>query len=75
MAMDQVKVYKTDIENRSEAKRVLDKIRNRLKNYDVSLDLEDCDKVLRVESLTGSVDESAIKRVLHAYGHQIEKLP
>lgn len=73
--MNRIKVYKTDVDNRSAAESILDDIRRLLHNYDVSFDLEDCDKVLRIENLNGRVNESKIINILHNYGYQIERLP
>ncbi|MBN2731462.1 MAG: hypothetical protein JXR26_03430 [Balneolaceae bacterium] len=72
--MNRIKVYKTDVDNPSAAEAIVSAICQQLPGCDASFDLEDYDKVLRVESSNGSVDEPAVKKILRSSGHQIEKL-
>lgn len=73
--MPTVGVYKTDVDDESAARSIVTAIRQQLPDCDANFDLEDCDKVLRVESLNGRVNESKIINILHNYGYQIERLP
>lgn len=73
--MSHIRVYKTDIAKRPTAVSIRQDILNRFEHYKVSLDLEDCDKVLRVESLNGLVDDAAVRYIVSGYGHNIEQLP
>lgn len=68
-------VYKTTVENRSNAKSIVKSIREQFPDCDVSFDLEDCDKVLRVESWNGFVNEAKIQTILQSRGFRMEKLP
>lgn len=70
-----VKVYKTSVEESSHARSILDEIRKTLPGSDPSFDLEDCDKVLRVEHFFGKINEGDIREILANYGHSIEILP
>lgn len=70
-----VAVYKTNVIEPKAAKSILDLIRKKFQHYDVSIDLDDCDNVLRVENLNGSVDDTTVKKIVSARGHQIERLP
>lgn len=72
--MNRIKVYKTDVDNPSAAETIVSAICQQLPGCDASFDLEDRDKVLRVENSNGSVDEPAVKKILRSSGHQIEKL-
>ncbi|MGN8225224.1 hypothetical protein [Gracilimonas sp. BCB1] len=69
-----IKVYKTTVDNREQAKEILRDIREELPESCPSFDLENCDKVLRVESKRG-VKEVQIKKIIKNYGHQMEVLP
>lgn len=73
--MEAVGVYKTDVDDKSKAKKILSEIRRVLPGSDPSFDLEDCDKVLRVENHSSGVDKSKIKKILKTYGHQLQVLP
>ncbi|MEQ8523908.1 hypothetical protein [Gracilimonas sp.] len=72
--MSDIKVYKTDVVNRELAIEVLRKIREELPESDSSFDLDDCDKVLRIESHK-DVKEVLIKEIIENCGHQMEVLP
>lgn len=72
--MNHIKVYKTNVDNRELAKEILQKIRKELPESNPSFDLENCDKVLRVESQM-DVKEVLIKEIFKNCGHQMEVLP
>lgn len=73
--MKTVGVFKTDIDDHTKAESILAEIRRHLPESDPSLDFEDCDKVLRVESQTTSVNEGKIENILNSYGYTMEVLP
>lgn len=73
--MKTIEVYKTDINERSKADTILDKIRRNLPGSDPSIDLEDCDNVLRVENPLSGINESQIRQILSDYGYKMEVLP
>lgn len=70
-----INVYKTNIEEQAIAEDILHKIRTELPDSDPSFDLEDCDKVLRVETKTKPVDDLKVRNLVKASGYQIEHLP
>ncbi len=53
---------------------ILDAIRKTLPGSEPSFDLEDCDKVLRVEHSTSEINEHNIRKILQGYGYDMEKL-
>lgn len=72
--MRSIAVYKTDVTDRSKAKTIVDAIHRQCPDCEASFDLEDCDKVLRVESKNGKVEESEIRDIFKNYGYQLESL-
>jgi hypothetical protein len=48
--MTTVEVFRTNVLTEAQASRVLRTLNERFPDYKVNFDLEDCDKVLRVES-------------------------
>lgn len=72
--MKTIGVYKTNVESPAKAKLILEAIYGLLPGSDPSFDLEDCDKVLRVESFYHGINESKIRAVLKKYGYQMESM-
>lgn len=72
--MKTVAVYKTNVDDGAKAQKILEKILQHIKDVDPNFDLEDCDKVLRVESLNGGVDEAQIEEIMKNAGVRIEEL-
>lgn len=70
-----IAVYKTNVDTKETAEPIMSAIQNRIGECEVSFDLEDRDKVLRVEKMNGSIDEPALEDIFNRYGHLIEPLP
>ena len=70
-----VKVFKTDIDNRTKAENIVHEIRQVQPGSDPSIDLEDCDRVLRIEIKKEEVNAAVIKTILNSYGYTMEPLP
>ncbi len=70
-----VEVFKTNIEKRKNAKRVLMLLSQRFPNYRINFDLEDCDNILRVENPEGEIDCDPIVVSIIEMGYSIEPLP
>lgn len=75
MNLSNIKVYRTNVMERSKAQDILDKIRLYIPDSKPSFDLEDCDKVLRVELQKKPMDDIKIRGLVKATGHHIEELP
>ncbi|WP_020531961.1 hypothetical protein [Flexithrix dorotheae] len=45
-----VEIYKTNVTKEETAKKILIDFRKQFPDYNVNFDLEDCDKILRIES-------------------------
>jgi hypothetical protein len=70
-----VEVFKTSVNNPVQAHLVSERIRVMQPGYDVHFDLEDCDKILRVENREGSVEAETIIRLLRECNCTAEVLP
>jgi len=44
-----VEVFKTDVRDEMSAKEILNRLRSIFPDYKINFDLDDCDKILRVE--------------------------
>ncbi|TKC06562.1 hypothetical protein FA048_15235 [Pedobacter polaris] len=69
-----VEVFKTDVKNCEDAKALIVQIQENFDGYIANFDLEDCDLILRVEYLTGSVMAEPIISLLKQNGFHAEIL-
>jgi hypothetical protein len=70
-----IEVFKTNVENREQAGRLIDQIQNVFADYQVNFDLEDCDRILRVKNPSGSVLIAGMIGLLKDQGFNAEPLP
>lgn len=70
-----IAVYKTNVDSKEAAEPIISTIQHQIGECEVSFDLEDRDNVLRVESMNGPIDESALEDIFKRYGRRIEPLP
>jgi hypothetical protein len=63
-----VEVFKTTVNNRTNALLLLEQIHHTYSSYRANFDLEDCDRILRVECISGKVDELWLIRLLQKAG-------
>ncbi|QJW88451.1 hypothetical protein HNV11_03215 [Spirosoma taeanense] len=70
-----VEVFKTDVRSPTQAKRLIDQIHSTYTSYQANFDLDDCDRVLRVECPSGVVESTSLITLLRAAGFGAEILP
>jgi len=70
-----VEVFKTNVEHRVHAIMLIEQIRKVFPEYKANFDLDDCDRILRVTSTTGSVEACELIRLLEEQGFEAEVLP
>lgn len=63
-----VEVYKTDVKNRHQADFLIREIQKKFDSCEINFDLDDCDKVLRIESREADIPSSSIISLLDGYG-------
>ena len=69
-----IEVFKTNINCPDKAKQLVEAIHQAFSNYKANFDLEDCDKILRVENSNGNVTTHFINW-LQCCGCHAEILP
>jgi hypothetical protein len=69
-----IEVFKTNVETEAEASDLLEKLALRYPSYKITIDWQDCDHVLRVQSFNGKFDIRRIKRFLHSFEYYCETL-
>ncbi|MEO8764787.1 MAG: hypothetical protein ABI416_10890 [Ginsengibacter sp.] len=69
-----VEVFKTDVIHHDVADRLIDQIHRTFIGYKANFDLQDCDNILRIKSVTGSVESTHIIYLLKKLGCNAEIL-
>lgn len=57
-----IEIFRTNVEDESTADRTVNALHENFKNVIANFDLEDCDRILRVESMDGNI---MLKEILH----------
>jgi SAM-dependent methyltransferase len=71
--MKMIVIFKTDIQDQNQADKVYRALKNILPDAKINFDLEDCDKILRIENL--NVDSSTVVSVLEELGFLGKPMP
>ena len=69
-----VQVFKTDVPDRQMARHIIHFLQQKFSQCRINFDLDDCDRILRIESWQGSVEEGEIRLLIARYGYQCEPL-
>jgi len=67
-----IEVFKTNVQEVEQSKMIVEKLLEHFPNSAINFDLEDCDKILRIHSL--SISSRKIIAVLNANGFYCEVL-
>ncbi len=67
-----VEVFKTNVCSATEAKGIIELILKRFPGYQINFDLDDCDKILRVENREGAIRYNEIIQLVETFEFSIE---
>ncbi len=70
-----IEVFKTDVKDRMFANVLVEQIHKMHAGYTANFDLDDCDNILRVKSVSGIVQADPLILLLKKYGFSAEVLP
>lgn len=70
-----IEVYRTTVTSRWAAERLLVQLGRTFPGWCISFDLEDCDRVLRVETTGAPIPDDFIAELLQQCGYGCEPLP
>jgi hypothetical protein len=70
-----VEVFKTNVGTQEQANRLIDRIHQTFRDYKANFDLDDCDKILRVERKSGVIHSTIVIQFLRQSGFHAEVLP
>ena len=69
-----IEVFKTNVRYPDHAKMLIDQIHETFIDYTANFDLEDCDKILRVESSKGFIQVPRLISLFKKFGFDAEVL-
>ncbi len=69
-----VEVFKTNMSKSKTAKRLITELMSVLPNCKMTFDLEDCDRVFRIESVTNTIDIELVRTFFEQNGFFCEVL-
>jgi len=69
-----IEVFKTNVRHHDHAAMLIEEIQARFGSYHANFDLEDCDKILRIESQHDICNEF-VNDLLRSFGYNGEILP
>ena len=69
-----IEIFKTNVNKKREAKLIIKKLLNILPDSCINFDLEDCDRILRIENKVQNFDTQNIITVLNNKGFYCEIL-
>jgi hypothetical protein len=67
-----VEIFKTSVREKSESYLVIEKLQEQFPAYTINFDLEDCDRILRIEHEL--IDNEKIIALLNSQGYHCETL-
>jgi hypothetical protein len=70
-----IEVFKTNVESCDQAAMLVDQIHRNFPGYNANFDLQDCDHILRVKSLSESIEADCLISFLKDLGYEAEILP
>jgi hypothetical protein len=70
-----VEVFRTNVNTTDQAQMLIEQIHRVFEDYKANFDLEDCDKILRVESYIGPVVSAAVIDLMLSFGFKVDVLP
>jgi hypothetical protein len=72
MVLNMVEVFKTNVRHKRQARKLLDILSVQFPLFNINFDLEDCDKILRVEG--ENIPREIIVRLVGENGYQCDVL-
>lgn len=69
-----IEVFKTNVNDPSDARRLVERIHATFPRHKANFDLQDCDKILRIETDERVIESTKIVALLHGDGFYAEIL-
>ena len=72
--MKMVQVFKTDVQDQLSAAYIILFLRQAFAHCRINFDLDDCDKILRIENEQGAIEEGEVQLLVAGCGYYCEPL-
>ncbi|MDR3711225.1 MAG: hypothetical protein P4L51_00295 [Puia sp.] len=72
--MKTVQVFRTDVPDQDAAADIVLVLKECYAHCSINFDMDDCDRILRIESPYESVEDIAVQSLLAGYGYHCEPL-
>jgi hypothetical protein len=69
-----VQIFKTDVQDQLAAGQIIFFLQQTFSHCRINFDLDDCDRILRVENHEGEIEASEIQLLIARCGHHCEPL-
>ena len=69
-----VEIFKTNFKSKKKAKQVISMLEHEFPDCIINFDLEDCDKILRIETSKEAIDCKKVIQLINDFGFNIEVL-
>jgi hypothetical protein len=69
-----VEVFKTNVHDKQIAIEIITSLKRLFPNYRINFDLDDCDRILRIEPESGYVEADQVINVVRSLNYDIEAL-
>lgn len=73
--MVMVEIFRTNVSSHLQANSILERLQKEFPQYEMNFDLEDCDKILRVDGKKDAVNPKAIMELVKHFKYEIKILP
>ncbi|MHA4810799.1 hypothetical protein ACX0G9_22015 [Flavitalea flava] len=70
-----VEVFKTNVNNLDHAGWLVDRIHRTFPGYRANFDLDDCDRILRVQCMAGFIQSDFVIGLVRGFGFEASILP
>lgn len=70
-----VEIFKTNVRNKSKSRTIVSMLEKNFPKYKINFDLDDCDKILRIESNNGHIDIESVLKIVRNFLNEIELIP
>ena len=69
-----VQIFKTDVQDQLVARHIILSLQQMFSHCRINFDLDDCDRILRVENQQGKIEEAEIQLMMAQCGYNCEPL-
>jgi hypothetical protein len=72
--MTQIEIFKTNVSNERDASIIANQLKKSAPGYNINFDIEDCDRIMRIESINQKVNIESIIELLNKNNFTCEVL-